>query len=117
MLALLAIPRSIQITFPAPHPQIARTGTMGEKRKEVSGMRQNLTKRIRLAIGALGMAGWLVAGAAPAAAGPSFEFLFNPNRVSNDHQLFLNLAVSNSGYDRAVLEPVLPRIQNVEADL
>ena len=80
-------------------------------------MRQNLMKRIRLAIGALGMAGWLVAGAAAAAAGPSFEFLFNPNRVINDHQLFLNLAVSNSGYDRAVLEPVLPRIQNVEADL
>ena len=74
-------------------------------------------KLIRLAMGALGMAAWLVAGAAPAAAGPSFEFLFNPNRVSNDHQLFLNLAVSNSGYDRAVLEPVLPRIQYVEADL
>ena len=74
-------------------------------------------KRIRLAIGALGMAAMLVAGAAPAAAGTSFEFLFSTNRVSNDHQLFLNLAVSNSGYDRAVLEPVLPRIQYVEVDL
>ncbi|MCI0568170.1 MAG: hypothetical protein L0Z52_08295 [Acidobacteria bacterium] len=74
-------------------------------------------KRIRLTIGALGMAAWLVAGAAPAAAGTSFEFLFSTNRVSNDHQLFLNLAVSNSGYDRAVLEPVLPRIQYVEVDL
>jgi hypothetical protein len=74
-------------------------------------------KRIRLAIGALGLAAWLVAGAAPAAAGTSFDFLFSTDRVTNDHQLFLNLAVSNSGYDRAVLEPVLPRIQYVEVDL
>jgi len=63
------------------------------------------------------MAAGLVAGATPAAAGTPFEFLFSPDQVSNDHQLFLNLAVSNSGYDRAVLEPVLPRIQYVEADL
>ena len=74
-------------------------------------------KRIRLAMVALGLAAWLVAGAAPAAAGTSFEFLFSTDRVSNDHQLFLNLAVSSSGYDRAVLEPVLPRIQYVEVDL
>lgn len=63
----------------------------------------------------------LVAGllAAPgtARAGTSFEFLFSTRQVSNDHQLFLNLAVSNSGYDRAALEPVLPRIQYLEVDL
>jgi hypothetical protein len=58
---------------------------------------------------------WLAA--APARGATSFEFLFSTDRVSNDHQLFLNLAVSNSGYDRAVLEPVLPRIHSVEVDL
>ena len=31
--------------------------------------------------------------------------------------MFLNLAVSNSGYGRAALEPVLPRIQNFDEDL
>jgi hypothetical protein len=74
-------------------------------------------RRIRLAIGGLAIAACLVAPAAPAAAGTSFEFLFSTDRVSNDHQLFLNLAVSNSGYDRTVLEPVLPRIRYVEVDL
>ena len=74
-------------------------------------------KRFRRAIAAIGLAVWLVASAAPATVGTSFEFLFSTERVSNDHQLFLNLAVSNSGYDRAVLEPVLPRIQYVEVDL
>ena len=74
-------------------------------------------RRIPFAVGALVLAVFFAAGAAPATAGTSFEFLFSTERVSNDHQLFLNLAVSNSGYDRAVLEPVLPRIQYVEVDL
>ena len=53
----------------------------------------------------------------PAHAGTSFEFLFNMDRVSNDRQMFLNVAVSNYGYDRVELEPVLPRLQYVDADL
>jgi hypothetical protein len=71
-----------------------------------------------------GIAGVLVAlvlCAAPAPAlarsGASFDFLFNMDRVSNDNQYFLNVAVSNYGYDRVVLEPVLPRLRYVEADL
>ncbi len=56
-------------------------------------------------------------GSRPALAGASFDFLFSMDRVGNDNQYFLNLAVSNYGYDRAVLEPVLPRLRYVEADL
>ena len=66
----------------------------------------------------IGIAALAVTFAAPSArAGASFDFLFQMDRVSDDRQLFLNLAVSNYGYDQAVLEPVLPRIQYVEVDL
>ena len=54
-------------------------------------------------------------GATPAAAG--FDFLFSASHVSNDDQMFLNLTVSNYGYPRTVVEPLLPRITYVEADL
>ena len=63
---------------------------------------------------------WIVTGmalllaAAPALARTSFDFLFSTASVTNDHQLFLNLAVSNSGYGRAALEPVLPRVRDVD---
>ena len=53
----------------------------------------------------------------PAVAGTSFDFLFSMDRVTNDNQMFLNLAVGSSGYNRAVIEPVLPRIRYVEVDL
>jgi hypothetical protein len=59
----------------------------------------------------------LCAAPVPARAGTSFDFLFSMDRVSNDNQYFLNVAVSNYGYDRVVLEPVLPRLRYVEADL
>ena len=59
----------------------------------------------------------LCAAPVPARAGGSFDFLFSIDRVSNDNQYFLNVAVSNYGYDRVVLEPVLPRLRYVEADL
>jgi len=60
----------------------------------------------------------LLVGTGPAAnAGASFDFLFSMNNVSDDDQYFLNLAVSNYGYDRRILEPVLPRIRYVEIDL
>lgn len=58
-----------------------------------------------------------VLAASPAAAGGSFDFLFDINHVSNDNQLFLNVAVSNLGFGRAALEPVLPRVRYVDADL
>ena len=56
-----------------------------------------------------------LAAATPAHAG--FDFLFSASHVSNDNQLFLNLTVSNSGYPRTVVEPLLPRIAYVEQDL
>lgn len=52
-----------------------------------------------------------------AMAGTSFDFLFNVNHVSDDNQYFLNLAVANYRYDRRVLEPIVPRLRYVEADL
>jgi hypothetical protein len=52
-----------------------------------------------------------------ALAGSSFDFLFSMDHVSNDNQYFLNVAVSNYGYNRVALEPVLPRLTYVEEDL
>lgn len=74
-------------------------------------MRRNLFKAMML-----GAVLWL-ATVLPAGAGTSFDFLFSMDRVSNDNQLFLNLTVSNLGYDRAVIQPVLPRLAYVEVDL
>ncbi|HZN02867.1 MAG TPA: hypothetical protein VFD06_04705, partial [Candidatus Polarisedimenticolia bacterium] len=58
-----------------------------------------------------------LAAASPAGAATSFDFLFSMDRVHNDNQYFLNLAVSNFGYQRPALEPLLPRVRYVEADL
>lgn len=55
--------------------------------------------------------------AGPARAGTSFEFLFSSNSVSDDNEFFLHLAVGSYGYPRTVIEPVLPRLRYVEADL
>jgi len=76
-------------------------------------MKHRITKSLITAALALVVA----FGASSARAGTSFEFLFHTDRVSDDRQLFLNLAVSNYGYDQVVLEPVLPRIRYVEVDL
>lgn len=62
---------------------------------------------------ALCLAGW----GSPARADTSFDFLFSMERVSDDRQYFLSLAVSDYGYSRQVLEPVLPRLRHLEADL
>jgi hypothetical protein len=70
-----------------------------------------------LTLAPIAMALALVTGAGPAQAGASFDFLFSMNHVSDDNQYFLNLAVSNYGYDRQILEPVLPRLRYVEVDL
>jgi hypothetical protein len=49
-------------------------------------------------------------------AGTSFEFLFEKDRVNDDRQFFLHMAVTDSGFRRAAIEPVLPRI-HVDEDL
>ncbi|MEE9533031.1 MAG: hypothetical protein V3W06_01325 [Acidimicrobiia bacterium] len=59
----------------------------------------------------------LAGGTSAAEAGTSFDFLFSVNHVDDDSQLFLNLAVSSYGYNRSVLEPVLPRLHHVEEEL
>lgn len=68
-------------------------------------------------IAAIALALALCAVPVPARAGVSFDFLFSMDRVSDDHQFFLNVAVSNYAYDRVVLEPILPRLRYLEADL
>ena len=40
-----------------------------------------------------------------------------PDKVVNGSQLFLNLAVGDSGFGRSVIEPVLPRLSHYENDL
>jgi hypothetical protein len=56
-------------------------------------------------------------GTAVAAPRASFHYLFDIDRVSNDSQLFLNLTVARYGPERPVLEPLLPRLRNLEDDL
>jgi hypothetical protein len=53
----------------------------------------------------------------PARAATSFDFLFSMDKVTNDTQYFLNLAVGNSGFGRPVIEPVLPHLAHYETDL
>lgn len=69
--------------------------------------------RVLCMLGALG----LLLFVPTAHAETSFEFLFSTSSVDDDEQWYLNLAVSNSGYSRQAIEPVLPRIRNVDADL
>ena len=59
----------------------------------------------------------LLLPATPAQAGTSYDFLFNMSHVSNDNQYFLNLMVDHYGYDRAALDPVLPRVRSIDNDL
>lgn len=47
----------------------------------------------------------------------SFDFLFSMDRVNDDNEFFLNVAVSDYGYSQRDLEPVLPRLRYVEVDL
>jgi hypothetical protein len=61
--------------------------------------------------------------AAPRAAAASspvpgpYEYLFDPTRATNDNQLFLNLVVRDSAAPRSTLEPVLPRLKDLAAEL
>jgi hypothetical protein len=59
----------------------------------------------------------VMAGAFPAAAGTSFDFLFSTSSARDDTQYFLGLAVSNYEYPRRVIEPIVPRLAVVEDDL
>jgi len=52
-----------------------------------------------------------------AAADASLSFLFDPSSAGDDSQYFLSLAVTNAGYPRSVIEPLVPRIAVVESDL
>ena len=47
----------------------------------------------------------------------TYDYLFDKDAVRNDHEMFLNLAVSDYGYDRATLGPLLPKIEHMESDL
>src|SRR5574341_1911956 len=71
--------------------------------------------KIRLVAAATALC--LAMGGAHARAGASFDFLFSMDSVSNDRQYFLNLTVGSYGYDRGVIEPVLPRLSYIEVDL
>src|SRR5712691_12689754 len=64
---------------------------------------------------ALALALW--EGTPPASAATSFDFLFSMDHVTDDNQFFLNVAVTDYGYSRPVLEPILPRLRYVEVDL
>jgi hypothetical protein len=77
---------------------------------------KHLVNRVAIVASLALATGMLSAGALPAAAG-SFDFLFSMDKVHNDTQYFLNVAVSNYGYQPAVLQPVLPRVRYVETDL
>jgi hypothetical protein len=52
-----------------------------------------------------------------AQADTSFEFLFSSSSVRDDDEYFLHLAVGSYDYPRTVIEPCLPRLRAVEADL
>lgn len=53
----------------------------------------------------------------PARAQDVYAYLYEPERVHSDGQLFLNLAVRDLGLTPAVLNPLLPRVRSVDADL
>lgn len=57
-----------------------------------------------------------LAAASPADAG-IFDHVFVSASVTSDRQLFVHLAFKDSGADRAVVEPLLPRLHNVDVDL
>jgi len=59
----------------------------------------------------------LVCAALPAGALTPVDYLFSPDKVANDTQYFLNLAVGDSGFGRSEIEPVLPRLSHYETDL
>ncbi len=59
----------------------------------------------------------LVGTATSAMASSSFEFLFSASHASDDHEVFLGLAVQSYGKDRDTIERTLPHLHHVRADL
>jgi hypothetical protein len=57
------------------------------------------------------------AASVPARAQNVYAYLYEPERIHTDNQLFLNLAVRDAGLAPAVLNPLLPRIRSVDSDL
>ena len=60
---------------------------------------------------------FVVAAVSSGAAASSFEFLFSASYASDDKELFLSLAVGDSGHSRETLEPALAHLHHVHADL
>jgi hypothetical protein len=61
--------------------------------------------------------GLIIGGEIPVRAGSSFDFLFHADSARTDTQFFLNLTVGDYGFRREELEPLLPRIREVEIEL
>jgi hypothetical protein len=80
-------------------------------RTPFDSLRNSRTLAIGLWIASCALAG------APARASARFDFLFDPARAIDDHQFFLNRVVVDFGVPRPSLEPVLPRLRNLEPDL
>lgn len=59
----------------------------------------------------------LVAAASSGAVASSYDFLFSVSYASDDNELFLSLAVGDSGHSRETLEPALSHLHHVGADL
>jgi hypothetical protein len=68
----------------------------------------------RLAAAALGL---ILAAAVPARAYTFTDCLWDLNTCRSDSDLFLSLALRDSGVARPVLEPLLPRVGNASYDL
>lgn len=71
----------------------------------------------RLMAGAKALFALALLAAPTAAQALTYDYLFVPERVQTDRQLYLNLVVQDSGIGRATLEPLLPRIRYVTTDL
>ncbi len=77
-------------------------------------MQRTPLNRVGLGVVLLGV---VMGGPRPAQAGSSFDFLFHADSARTDTQFFLNLTVGDYGFPRQELEPLLPRIRDVEVDL
>jgi len=82
-------------------------------------MNLNAVFRASSRVAATLVLGVVLSPAVPAATtvNARFDFLFDQTRVADDNQFFLNRVVVEFGVSRPVLEPALPRLRYVEADL
>jgi hypothetical protein len=80
-------------------------------------MQRRFARSLRAAAVALAAGAAFLGAGAPAAAGTEFDFLFSVSHVGDDDQYFLNFTVGSMGYPQTVIQPILPRLRHVEADL